>query len=535
MSRGDLMNKQAPQQSPVSPTTPPPDPWQPRRYHWGWRRVRRGKDKKLHFPGQEADETVKKVVHRHWLFLVRPALPFIAAVIGAFLVPLGYATAPGAGSVWTLLELVMVVLSFVTGGWFVYRELVLWWLDIDIVTSKRIINWRGGFTQPSRKETPLEKVQQVAIEQKFFWQFIFNYGDLHLYLTGGSIDIAKIPNPKKVKDAIWDATEKLKAKKAPKEKPPKVLDPEINAMLNELGEQKLIAKLPSDDDKYRPLKQDKTLGPRRTFGGPLRIMLDIHYSWGEYTVMYLQKSIYVLLGKLVVPVLALLVVLPLAIYGSSLRFIPAAVMSFWWLIMSVAILGLLIAIFLNYVNYVDDVYLLTNRRIIEIERQFLFLYEERKEAEYKNLRDIKVQMNFLGHLIDVGDVYIETPGSMPDIIFKSVSHPFFVQDKIYEIKGHKEKADETKKENERREELHLWFGKVIGKLEQIPQTKGAPNLQRLDFIEAMERASELGFQVVVWDEDPSHPELPPGVVIYQNPPPGTVISPGGEIQVVLTS
>ncbi|TMB86872.1 MAG: PASTA domain-containing protein [Chloroflexi bacterium] len=124
---------------------------------------------------------------------------------------------------------------------------------------------------------------------------------------------------------------------------------------------------------------------------------------------------------------------------------------------------------------------------------------------------------------------------MPNIDFKSVSHPFFVQDKIYELKGHKEKADETKKDNERKEELHLWFGKVIGKLEQIPQIKGAPNLQRLDFIEAMERAGELGFQVVVWDEDPSHPELPPGVVIYQNPPPGTVINPGGEIQVVLTS
>ena len=529
------MNKQAPQQSPVSPTTPPPDPWQPRSYHWGWRRVRRGKDKKLHFPGQEADETVKKVVHRHWLFLVRPALPFIASLIGALLVPLGYAIAPGAGSVWTILELVLVVLSFVTGGWFVYRVFILWELDIDIITSKRIINWRGGIRQPSRKETPLEKVQQVAIVQKSPWQFMFNYGDLHLYLMGGSININDVPAPKKVKEAIWEATEEFKARKPPKEKPPKVLDPEINQLLEDLGKPKPITKLPSPDDKHPPLHADRRLGPRRTFGGPLRIILDIHYGWGEYTVMYLQKSILVLLGQLVVPFLLLLFVLPLSIYGSSLRFIPAPIMSFWWFIMSAAILGLLIAMFFTYVNYVDDVYILTNQRIIEIERNFLFFYEARTETEYKNLRDIKVQMNFLGHLIDVGDVYIETPGGMPNIDFKSVSHPFFVQDKIYELKGHKEKADETKKDNERKEELHLWFGKVIGKLEQIPQIKGAPNLQRLDFIEAMERAGELGFQVVVWDEDPSHPELPPGVVIYQNPPPGTVINPGGEIQVVLTS
>jgi hypothetical protein len=191
---------------------------------------------------------------------------------------------------------------------------------------------------------------------------------------------------------------------------------------------------------------------------------------------------------------------------------------------------------LKILNYIDDVYILTNQRIIEIERSFFFLYEERIETEYKNLRDVKVQMpTFLNFVLDVGDVYIETPGSMPDIVFKNIAHPFFIQDKIYEIKGYKEKADEIKKENERKEELHLWFGKVIGKLEQTPQIKGAPNLQNLDFIDAMERASELGFQVVVWDEDPSRPDLPPGVVIHQSPPPGTVISPGGEIQVVLTS
>src|SRR5437762_619348 len=246
MSRGDLMNKQAPQQSPGSPTTPTPDSWQPRRYHWGWRRVLRGKDKRLHFPGQEADETVKKVVHRHWLFLVRPALPFIASLIGVFLVPLGYAIAPGAGSVWTILELVLVVLSFVTGGWFVYRELVLWWLDIDIITSKRIINWRGGFTRPSRKETPLDKVQQVAIIQKSPWQFMFNYGDLHLYLIGGAIDIEKVPSPRKVKEAIWEATERFKAKKPPKEKPPELPQlPEVDAELKKLAVPKPIPQLPN--------------------------------------------------------------------------------------------------------------------------------------------------------------------------------------------------------------------------------------------------------------------------------------------------
>ena len=521
--------------SPVSPVTTPPDSWQPRRYHWSLRRISRGKDKQLHFPGQEPDETVRRVVRRHWLFLIRPALPFIAALVLIFLVLWGEIALPGAGTLWSLLGVAMGLLTIATAGWFLYRFFVLWELDIDIITNKRIINWRGGIRQPSRKETLLEKVQQVAIEQKSPLQFMFNFGDLHIYLIGGSINLKDVPYPRKVKEAIREVSEEFKARKPPKEKPPKVPDPEINALLEELGKAKPVPKLPSADDKYRPLHPDRHLGPRRTFGGPLRLILDIRYSWGEYTVMYIQKSIQVLLGKLFIPVLALLAVLPLSIYGPSSRIVPGSATTIWWFIMSLLMLGLFAVIFFIYINYRDDVFILTNQRIIEIEREFFFIYEDRIETEYKNLRDIKVQMNFLGHLLDIGDVHIETPGGMPNIEFKSVSHPFFIQDKIYEIKGSKEKADEIKKDNERKEELHLWFGKVIGNLQQTHQLKGAPNLQNLDFIDAVERASELGFQVVVWDEDPSHPDLPPGWVIQQSPPPGTVISPGGEIQVVLSS
>src|SRR5207244_4418856 len=124
----------------------------------------------------------------------------------------------------------------------------------------------------------------------------------------------------------------------------------------------------------------------------LRVNIDVHYSWGEATVMYIQKSIHVLLGKLAVPVLVLLVALPFAIYVPSSRMVQGSAMALWWFMMSFLILGLLVIISLIYINYVDDVYILTNKRIIDIERQFLYFYEERTETEYKNLRDIKVKM-----------------------------------------------------------------------------------------------------------------------------------------------
>src|SRR5437764_11961714 len=157
----------------------------------------------------------------------------------------------------------MGLLTIATVGLFLYRFLILWELDIDIITSKRIIDWRGGIRYPSLKETPLERVQQVAVEQKNPLQFMFNFGDLHLYLIGGSINLKDVPDPGKVKEAIRDVSEEVKARKPPKEKPPKVPDPDINALLEELGKPKPLPKLPSADDKYRPLHPDSHIGPRR--------------------------------------------------------------------------------------------------------------------------------------------------------------------------------------------------------------------------------------------------------------------------------
>jgi len=75
---------------------------------------------------------------------------------------------------------------------------------------------------------------------------------------------------------------------------------------------------------------------------------------------------------------------------------------------------------------------------------------------------------------------------------------------------------------------------VVTSLVETTQVKGAPNLENLDLLTAMEVASELGFQVVVYGEEPSRPDIPPGRVVRQSPPSGTVILQGGEIQVVLS-
>jgi hypothetical protein len=208
--------------------------------------------------------------------------------------------------------------------------------------------------------------------------------------------------------------------------------------------------LDNADANLRPLPgADRFIGPRRTFGGILRIPCNVRYLSGEYTVRYIQRSRYVLWRNWLLLFALLLVAMPLT---PQLGFIPANLQSSWWFMMGLTVVGILIAMLLIYMSYINDVFILTNMRIIDIERYFVFFFEAHVEIEYKNIRNIKVKtQSILQRILNIGNVYIETPGSNPDIIMFNVNNPFALQDEILDIRAHKERANDVKKENEEKE------------------------------------------------------------------------------------
>ncbi len=510
------------------------DPYRSGRPRFGWQQLRIGQDRRWHFAGQQPDETVRMIVRKHKIFLLLPALPLVGSIFILSLVLMGAASYPNPLIPWPFFEILAVVLIIGTAMWFVYRDLSRWYLETYIITNKRIINSRG-LLEPTRQATSLESVKQVGIDFDQFLGFWLQYGTVHVYLTGGDLIMSEVPNPKKVKEAIEDITQGIQAARPEDEKPPVPPIPVVAAVIEALAKPKEAPKL-EDADAGLPVRNPEgRLGPRRTFGGILNIPAEIHYTSGEFTVRYIQRSRYVLYTRLILPILALLVALPLTVYIPMAGSLANANLGLWWLVMSLVDLGLLVTIFFIYTNYIDDVYILTNKRIIDIERRYLFFYEMRTEIDYKNIRDIRVKVpNLLQRLLDIGDVNIEVVGT-PGIILPTVDHPFYIQDKIFEIQKNKEKAAEVKKINDEKKELQMWFGKLTTTLIETTQLKGAPALVGKDLLEAMEIAGELGFHVSVSDEDPSNPDIPSGRVVHQSPPPGTAINPGGEIQVVLSA
>ncbi len=513
----------------------PVNRWQSGRPRFSIQEFRLGKDKKWHFSGQGPGEEVRTVVRKHWWFLVRPALPFLASIVGIFLVLAAIAAFPQYDIIWAYLEIGVVLLTIGTGIWFAWKDLAVWWVETYIVTDKRIINSRG-LLQPTRQETPIEKVTQVGVDVKTPLEALLGFGTVHVYIAGGDLIMKDVPGPREIKDAIQGVTDIVKAKKKKEDPVPVPQDPELASVLKKLAQGKPVPQLADADENYPPPRNpDRMRGPRRTFGGILHIPSRVHYMSGEQTVKYIQRSQYVLLKNLLIPALLIILILPVAIVPPSTGYIPTALQTYWWLAMGIIFLGLLVSLFLVYINWLDDIYILSNRRIIDIERKFLFTVEARIAAEYKNIRDVKVTVsNILERFLDIGNVFVETPGNSPDIIFRTVDHPFLIQDEIYAIKNHKDREDKVKKENDERKLLETWFSTVVSSLESTTKSYSAPDLKDMDLLSAMACAQELGLDIEVSGDAIPTSEVTPGHVVQQSPPRGTLMEKGSKIEIVLS-
>jgi membrane protein YdbS with pleckstrin-like domain len=509
-----------------------------RRSVFGMQQLRRGRDGKWYFYGQEEDEVVRLLVRKYWTFLVREGLPFFLSILAFAGVLLLNEVFPVLGTLWWFIDGVVLLLVLGLGIRFVYEDWFVWWNDTYIITNKRIIKYEG-FLEPKRQVVPLDKIQQIGIELQQPWGYLLKYGIIHLYLAGGDLIIKDVGNPRRIRDAIEGITKEFKESK-PKEPPvPKPKDPVIAATLEELAKPKEVPKLENEDEeRYGPPRDPAArLRPRRTFGAFLRIPCEVHYTSGEQTVKYVQRSRWVLLVREALPIALSLLVLLITFILPSTSTLSGLLWRAWQYLLYFVVPILGIWIFVVWANYVDDVYILTSKRIIDLERSFGVFGEERIEIEYKNIKDIQVKVaGPIEIILNIGTVSVETPGTNPDIIFQHVHDPIKLQDKINEIRDFQEKAKKIKDENEQKKTLDKWFSTVFSNFETeiTVETRDVPDLKGKDLPTAIAIAGEYELDVAVLPEPTISTEVPVGRIAVQMPPKGTVMRKGSTIEVALS-
>lgn len=113
-----------------------------------------------------------------------------------------------------------------------------------------------------------------------------------------------------------------------------------------------------------------------------------------------------------------------------------------------------ILFFLVWIDYYFDVWIITNRRVVNVEQKGLFSREV-SEVELEKIQDITTEVKgIIPTFINYGNVYIQTAGEKERFIFADVPDPYEVKDIIMSLQNQEEKKEKSDLGEMIREEMH---------------------------------------------------------------------------------
>ncbi len=405
-------------------------------------------------------ENIVHFSHRHWLSLAR-ALWVPTLVMIAFLMLFTALLALD------LLGFEPTLLLVIAGG--IYLALVVWhwfdWVnDHFVVTTQRIsYRQRLAFLYESRSEVPIDRVQNINVIQDFAGSRL-SYGTMVIETASetGTLYLAYVPNPEEMRQAIWGqaervlATQRATERRLMSEALSSYLGIEIQESLphewqvgDEIPPEEIEDLLPPEEE---PTRLDKVMDWLHTLQilPQARIATPEQVTWRKHPIFLLTRMLIPLLIAMVAMPLAVLAHFdwPLALtqWGAYYPFgmLALALFAFGWLAWEINDWG-------------NDLYIVTNDRIIDIERRPLFLHSERREASLGVIQNVRFEIpNPWASLFNYGCVLVQTAGR-GDFTFDHVGNPAEVQAEIFRrIEAYRERHRQQEAERRRRE-MAEWF------------------------------------------------------------------------------
>jgi hypothetical protein len=116
----------------------------------------------------------------------------------------------------------------------------------------------------------------------------------------------------------------------------------------------------------------------------------------------------------------------------------------WLAVLSAYTLTVLAIQLYGFVSYYLDVYIVTDRRIVDIDQNGFFK-REIAELHLHQVQDVSANVTgIFGTLLHFGDVSIQTAGERENFIFRSIPHPYEVAKQIINL--HEKHLEQTSKE-----------------------------------------------------------------------------------------
>ena len=391
-----------------------------------------------------------------WLLVGRLAMPVVlvlAAVIILVLMPtntgLQRALKVGGPLALTLTGLV----------WFFLR-VIDWRGDYFVITNRHMTHHEFDLRHFRIRlvKIPIGQVQTVEVLKPTFLANLFNFGTARVTTAAaaGKVLFDFIDQPGRVKDVLERLLGQYRAVES--------------AQTQALMRQSIEKHFGVDS----PLKLADAGGPAPARARPrpegFFARLGRRYGWRveEGNTITYRKSLFVLLKRIAAPVLVLVAVIGLSILALYLDVIP------WVVVLAAVVFGFgdLLWLIWQIEDWRNDIFQLTDRFVIDIDRSPFGFGESRKQAPISNIQNVNADRpGFLPTLFNYGFVSIDTAGAAADIVFEYVPNPEVIQSDIFQRLDEFRQQQRVREGSARREEYALLIDVYRQAMEQqrIPQ------------------------------------------------------------------
>ncbi len=161
---------------------------------------------------------------------------------------------------------------------------------------------------------------------------------------------------------------------------------------------KIVARLPAEIDEDDHEQQD--------------------YKWlrkGELLISLHLRHWLALLGESQATVVAILA-------GAGFTWLFSALGVSLWFPLGFSILVVILTLIWGFLNYLNDYFIVTNRRVIQQDK-VIFFSEQRREALLEQIQRVDVSTTFWGNLFNYGSLSVFTAGTTGSIDFDFVASP----------------------------------------------------------------------------------------------------------------
>ena len=402
------------------------------------------------------DERLELFTRRSWWFLLgRLVLPFIMIVVAAAIL----VAMPSNTGLERTAKIGLPILMTLAGSIVFLLRLIDFRADYFIVTNKHLTHHEFELRRfrIHLVKVPIPQVQTVEILKPSFLATLFNIGTARVTTAAvaGVVLFDNIDNPIAVKKVLERLTVQYKS---------------LESAQTQAVMRQSIEKHFGMNPQLTPTEEAAPAVPIRTTNHGFLAGIRKRFGWRVVdgnTITY-RKSFFILLREVGLPLLGYLV-LGIGVWvGLNLNLTP------WVLAGIIILLGIANTIWFIWQleNWRNDIFVLSDRFVLDVDRKPFGFGESRKQAAITNIQNVDASRpGFLPTIFNYGFVSIDTAGSQSDIVFDYVPNPELIQSDIFQRIDESRRQQRIQEGSSRRQEYALLLDVYRQAMEQqrIPQ------------------------------------------------------------------